>query len=87
MLDRYEKSLAGLAEQGGAVQAQLVESMQASTQSLGDHFAALREGLASLSTVLEKFGDQHSAVEARDSAEKEEPASGWGLFRKKNGEV
>ncbi len=84
LLGRYEQTLAGLVEQGGAVQAQLADSMRTSAQSLGDHFTAIRDGLTSLNAVLEKLGDQHTILEVRDASRKE-PARGWGLFRRKNG--
>jgi hypothetical protein len=83
-IERFEKTLAGLAQQSDAVSARVGESMANSARLVDSHFAAMREGLASLNAVLEKLGDKHTVLEIRDDSRKE-PARGWGWFRRKNG--
>ena len=68
-----QTALASVATQASQMQGGLSQSMETTQSSLEEHFSGLEQGLASLSSVLEKLGEQSVIVQ-----QVETPASrGW----------
>lgn len=75
---QIQQTLAGLGEQTATMQSEVASTVNGSSQTLQTHFAGLERGLTSLSTVLERLGDQQVVVQQVEPKKR-----GW--FSKRNG--
>ncbi len=86
--DRIQANLSQLAEQTATLQTQVNETFEQTNGALTEHLSGIHVGLSSLSSVLEKIGDQQVIVQQIESLP--EPARGWfgrgrGATSKSNG--
>lgn len=78
--EQFSNSIAGLATKAENAQRTVELSMQEAARTLQSHFAAVERGVASLSSVLSKLGQERIVVEVHPK-----PRRLWSLFRRNNG--
>ncbi|EMI18146.1 putative membrane protein [Rhodopirellula maiorica SM1] len=79
--DKIQQTLTSLAEQTTTLQSQVNETFSNTNTSLTNHLSGVQTGLASLSGVLERLGDQQVVVQ-QVAAQPEPSRNGW--FSKKS---
>lgn len=73
---KIQASLTDLASQASSMQNDVTGSFAGASESLQENFAGLQRGLASLSGVLERLGDQQVVVQ-QVASDNEPKKSGW----------
>ncbi|GAA5505317.1 MotA/TolQ/ExbB proton channel family protein [Novipirellula caenicola] len=79
--DKIQQTLTSLAEQTSTLQTHVNETFSQTNTSLTNHLSGVQTGLASLSGVLERLGDQQVVVQ-QVAAQPEPSRNGW--FSKKS---
>lgn len=79
--DKIQQTLSSLAEQTTTLQTHVNETFSQTNTSLSDHLSGVQSGLASLSGVLDKLGDQQVVVQ-QVAVQPETSRNGW--FGKKS---